>query len=177
MKIMIAGDIHGSAHYCKLLLDRFNESGAQLLLLTGDILYHGPRNDLPLCYAPKEVASLLNAVYDKIICVKGNCEAEVDSLLLDFDIAESAFLYIDDKKIFACHGHKAPPKLADKDILINGHTHVPKFDTSAGYTLINPGSVSIPKENSPHSCVILHNGRVKFIDIVSGEEYNKSPVN
>lgn len=164
MKILVAGDIHGSAYYCKLLVDYFIKTNADLLLLTGDILYHGPRNDLPRDYSPKKVAEILNGVADKIMCVKGNCEAEVDNLLLDFPISHNAYLLFNNKKLFVCHGHNTPDKLSGCDILINGHTHVPVFEKD-DITLINVGSVSIPKENSPHSCVLLENNTVTHINL------------
>ena len=170
MKIIIAGDIHGSAYWCKRLTDYFKKSGASLLLLTGDILYHGPRNDLPRDYAPKTVANLLNEVSDKIMCVRGNCEAEVDSLLLDFAIAENAYLLYGDKKLFVCHGHKNPDKLSGCDTLINGHTHVPAFKGNS-CTTINPGSVSIPKEDSPHSLILLDGDSVNYIDLETESIY------
>lgn len=169
MKILVAGDIHGSSYYCRLLVNYFNKTGADLLLLTGDVLYHGPRNDLPKDYSPKITAELLNGISDKILCVKGNCEAEVDNLLLDFAISQNAYLY-GGKKIFVCHGHNNPEKLSGADVLINGHTHVPTFKKD-GYTLINPGSVSIPKENSPHSCAVLCEDTVTFIDLETEQPY------
>ena len=173
MKIIIAGDIHGSAYYCEKLCEFVKKQQADLLLLTGDILYHGPRNDLPCDYAPKKVAPMLNGFADRILCVKGNCEAEVDNLLLDFAIAENSYILYNDKKIFVCHGHNNPEKLAGCDILINGHTHVPMFE-KGDCTKINPGSVSIPKENSPHSCILLENNEVCFIDLENETVYKKS---
>lgn len=160
MKILIASDVHGSAFYCEKLIEAFKKEGAERLLLLGDILYHGPRNDLPRDYAPKKVASMLNEIKEKILCVRGNCEAEVDSLMLDFPImAEYCILYAKNRLIFATHGHhfgeKTPPPHTKGDILLNGHTHVPACREYEDYVYMNPGSVSIPKENSQHAYMLL----------------------
>lgn len=165
-KIMIASDIHGSAYYCRKLLERFEAEQADLLVLLGDILYHGPRNDLPKEYAPKEVIAMLNPLRDKIMCVRGNCDTEVDQMVLDFNVlCEQAALFVNDRRLVLAHGHKLDekniPALADGDYLICGHTHIPKYErcTRNGsdymYTYINPGSVSIPKEGSANSYIIL----------------------
>ena len=170
MKIMIASDIHGSYKYAKMLTDRFNESGCEKLLLLGDILYHGPRNDLPEEYAPKKVISLLNPLKNKILAVRGNCDTEVDQMVLDFPIlADYAVVYSGEKTIYATHGHKYspqnPPPLAKGDILINGHTHVTKYEEYENFTYINPGSVSIPKEDTKRGYIILEGGTFSFYDI------------
>ena len=159
-KIMIASDIHGSAYYCRLMLDRFKEENAERLVLLGDILYHGPRNDLPKEYAPKEVIAMLNPLRNKIICVRGNCDTEVDQMVLDFNVlCEQAYVNFNGCSIVLAHGHKLDekniPALNDGDILLCGHTHVPKCEKREGYVYMNPGSVSIPKENSAHSYMIL----------------------
>lgn len=163
MKLMIASDLHGSAFYCEKLINAFNSEGAERLLFLGDVLYHGPRNDLPEGYAPKKVISMLNELSDRIICVRGNCDGEVDDLVLDFPVlAEYAIIYNDDlggRMIFATHGHhynaQNIPKLKAGDILLHGHTHVPCFEEHGGILVINPGSVSIPKNGSEHSYIIL----------------------
>lgn len=153
MKLMIASDIHGSALYCEKLLERYRHEAPDKLLLLGDILYHGPRNDLPDGYSPKEVIKMLNDIKDKILCVRGNCDAEVDQMVLDFPImADYIILNLDDETVFATHGHiyneqKLPP-MGNCDILLCGHTHIPKYTRHSDYTYINPGSVSIPKEGS-----------------------------
>ncbi len=156
MKWLIASDIHGSAYYCKKLIESYKSEKADKLLLLGDILYHGPRNDLPEGYDPKAVISMLNEIKDEIICVKGNCDGDVDQMVLNFPIlAEYAIISIGKNMIFATHGHKFnvdnPPMLKQGDILLYGHTHIPKCKNYENFTYINPGSVSIPKENSPHS--------------------------
>lgn len=164
MKLMIASDIHGSAYYLKQLVEAYKKEQPDKLLLLGDLLYHGPRNDLPEGYAPKEVIEILNGMKDELLCVRGNCEAEVDQMVLQFPVmADYCILYERGHMIFATHGHnhneqKVPP-LKKGDILLHGHTHVPACNEHENYTYINPGSVSIPKENSPHSYMMLEEGK------------------
>lgn len=163
MKLMIASDIHGSAYYCKLLLDAFREEQADRLLLLGDVLYHGPRNDLPRDYNPKQVLAMLNEVKDKIFCVRGNCDTEVDQMVLEFPIlADYCVLTVGNRLIYATHGHnhnlKNLPPLQPKDILLHGHTHIPAWEIFGNNNLyLNPGSVSIPKENSTNGYMLLQN--------------------
>lgn len=177
MKILIASDIHGSAYYCRKLVEVFKKENAERLLLLGDILYHGPRNDLPKEYAPKAVISLLNPLKDKIFSVRGNCDTEVDQMVLEFPIlADYCILPVGERLIYATHGHiynetKLPP-LQKGDILLNGHTHIPKCTNHENYVYINSGSVSIPKENSPHSYITLENGIFKWKDLENGNIYN-----
>lgn len=162
MKYMIASDIHGSAYYCERLLAAYEREAADRLLLLGDLLYHGPRNDLPKDYAPKQVIEMLNAQKNEIICVRGNCEAEVDQMVLEFPVmAEYAILPVRKNIIFATHGHifnpSKLPALKEGDILLNGHTHIPACEIKGKILYLNPGSVSIPKENSEHSYMIFEN--------------------
>ena len=175
MKYLIASDIHGSAYYCEKLLARFKEEKADRLLLLGDLLYHGPRNDLPKGYAPKEVIELLNAHKDVIICVRGNCEAEVDQMVLEFPVmAESCMISEGKHLIMATHGHiynlANPPKLQKGDILLHGHTHVPANVETDTFRYLNPGSVAIPKEGSVHSYMILEDGQFTWKDL-DGQAY------
>lgn len=162
MKYLFASDIHGSAYYCRKLLDAFREEQAERLVLLGDLLYHGPRNDLPREYAPKEVIALLNEHKNNIYAVRGNCEAEVDQMVLKFPVmADYCILSIDGKTFYATHGHiynqdNLPP-LQEGDILVHGHTHVLKAQQMEGYVLLNPGSVSIPKEGNPATYAVLEN--------------------
>lgn len=162
MKYLFASDIHGSAYYCRKLLDAFREEQAERLVLLGDLLYHGPRNDLPREYAPKEVIALLNEHKNKIYAVRGNCEAEVDQMVLEFPVmADYCILSVDGRTFYATHGHiynqdNLPP-LQEGDILIHGHTHVLKAQQLDGYILLNPGSVSIPKEGNPATYAVLEN--------------------
>lgn len=163
MKWLIASDIHGSAYYCRALLEAFAAENADRLLLLGDILYHGPRNDLPREYDPKAVIALLNPLADRILCVRGNCDTEVDQMVLAFPImAEYALLTEGNTLIFATHGHhfhaEALPPLHEGDLLLHGHTHIPELTQKNGITILNPGSVSIPKEETPNSYLTLENG-------------------
>lgn len=170
MKLMIASDIHGSSCYCRQMLEAYKKEAADRLLLLGDILYHGPRNDLPAGYAPKEVISMLNEVKQELLCVRGNCDTEVDQMVLEFPImAEYCFLEIDGKTMFATHGHvfhpDAPPMLKPGDILLNGHTHVPACRDMGAFWYLNPGSVSIPKEGSPHGYIVYENRKFLWKDM------------
>lgn len=182
MKLMIASDLHGSAFYTKELLRRHGEEAPERLILLGDLLYHGPRNDLPKDYAPKEVIALLNGMKEEIFCVRGNCEAEVDQMVLDFPVlADYMLMYLDGRAVFATHGHthnlKNLPPLKKGDILLHGHTHIPAMETTeAGITYLNPGSVSIPKADSPHSYICYENGVYSFRDLFTGEEYQRHEV-
>ena len=152
MKLMIASDIHGSAYYCLEMLDAMKKECPDRLLLLGDILYHGPRNDLPLEYEPKKVIKMLNEVKEKLFCVRGNCDTEVDQMVLDFPImADYAVIPCGNRIIYATHGHHH-----------NVMTPIP----------INPGSVSIPKENSAHSYMILEDGLAKWKNLY-GEVYHE----
>lgn len=169
MKWLIASDIHGSEYYCRQLAEAFAEEKADRLLLLGDILYHGPRNDLPRDYNPKKVIAILNGMKEHILCVRGNCDTEVDQMVLEFPImAEYCILCEQDRMIFATHGHKFGeencPPLHKGDILLCGHTHVPKCVEHENYVYLNPGSVSIPKEESWHGYMILEDGRFEWKD-------------
>ncbi len=171
MKWLIASDIHGSEYYCKKLLEAFDREQADRLLLLGDILYHGPRNDLPEGYAPKQVIALLNERKSSILCVRGNCDTEVDQMVLEFPImADYAILENGSRVIYATHGHvyneQTPPPLHKEDILLCGHTHVPACVEHEEFTYLNPGSVSIPKENSDHGYMTLEKGQFLWKDLV-----------
>ncbi|MGI5855308.1 MAG: phosphodiesterase [Candidatus Merdivicinus sp.] len=170
MKFLIASDIHGSAFYCRRLLEALEREQPGRVLLLGDLLYHGPRNDLPEEYAPKEVLAMLNGIRDKLFCVRGNCDTEVDQMVLDFPIlADYCLLEESGALIFATHGHiyslKSPPLLGKGDILLHGHTHVPVCRRTETFTYLNPGSVSIPKEGSRHSYMTLENGIFLWKDL------------
>ena len=182
MKWMIASDLHGSAYYCRQMLEAFEREGADRLFLLGDLLYHGPRNDLPREYAPKEVIPLLNGKKEKLLCVRGNCDAEVDQMVLEFPVlADYAVLPVGRRLIYATHGHiyhvKNLPPLAPGDVLLHGHTHVPAWtEFGQGNLYLNPGSVSIPKENSPHSYMTLEEGLFRWKELESGEVYHEVKV-
>ena len=178
MKYMIASDIHGSAYFCREMIAAFEREEAYRLLLLGDILYHGPRNDLPREYAPKSVIGMLNAMREKILCVRGNCDSEVDQMVLSFPImADYAVFQAGGRLIYATHGHthnlKNPPPVSRGDILLHGHTHIPAWDEFGDCNLyLNPGSVSIPKENSPNGYMIIEGGTVLW-KTLGGDEYHK----
>ena len=163
MKILFASDIHGSAYYCRRLLDIYKETKASRMVILGDILYHGPRNDLPKEYAPKEVIAMLNPLKDQIYAVRGNCDTEVDQMVLQFPVmADYCILNLEGRTFYATHGHvyneNNLPPLQEGDILIHGHTHVLRAELRKGYTLLNPGSVSIPKEGNPPTYAIYEDG-------------------
>lgn len=163
MKYMFASDIHGSAYYCRKMLEAYDREAAQRLVLLGDILYHGPRNDLPKDYAPKEVIAMLNVRKDSIYAIRGNCEAEVDQMVLDFPVmADYCILELEGRTFYATHGHvyneSNLPPLRKKDILIHGHTHVLRAEVLDSCTILNPGSVSIPKEGNPPTYAIYQDG-------------------
>lgn len=170
MKLMFVSDIHGSAYYCRRVRDIWQEEMPQRLVLLGDLLYHGPRNDLPKEYAPKECIDILNGLKSEIIAVRGNCEAEVDQMVLQFDcLADHMLMYLEDREIFITHGHiyssSNPPHLKQGSILIHGHTHIPAMQDMGGFYYINPGSVSIPKNNSSHNYMIYEDGVFTIKDI------------
>ncbi len=178
MKFLIASDIHGSQKYCEMLLQAFETEKADKMLLLGDILYHGPRNDLPENYAPKQIIEMLNPLKDKLLCVRGNCDTEVDQMVLNFPIlADYAVIPVGEKLLYATHGHKynpqTPPPLSKGDMLINGHTHIPKCEDIDNFTYLNCGSVSIPKENSPHSYMILEDRKFEWKNLETGEVYKE----
>jgi len=177
MKLMIASDIHGSAKYCSLMLQRFREEGADRLLLLGDILYHGPRNDLPEEYAPKQVLAMLNQERERLFCVRGNCDTEVDQMVLEFPIlSDYAVFPVGNRLLYATHGHhgceQTPPPLCEGDLLLCGHTHVPKHAEHPGFVYLNPGSVSIPKAGSCHSYMTLEDGCFLWKNLETGDVYD-----
>ena len=179
MKWMIASDLHGSAYYCRKMLEAFEREGADRLFLLGDLLYHGPRNNLPREYAPKEVIPLLNGKKEKLLCVRGNCDAEVDQMVLEFPVlADYAVLPVGQRLIYATHGHiyhvKNLPPLAPGDVLLHGHTHVPAWtEFGQGNLYLNPGSVSIPKENSPHSYMTLEGNTMQWKELESSAVFHE----
>ena len=166
MKLLIASDIHGSAYWCEKLMALAENDQPDKLVLLGDLLYHGPRNDLPRDYAPKKVIPMLSAWKEKIIAVRGNCEAEVDQMVLPFPcLADFSQLLVDDKCLYLTHGHHANPEnlppLPEGSIFLSGHTHVKIDEVHNGIRCLNPGSVSIPKDGS-HSCLIYEDGVFTF---------------
>ena len=169
MKILFISDIHGSLFYAKRAMEAFEREGADMIVILGDELYHGARNPLPQEYNPKEVAQLLNGYADKIIAIRGNCDSEVDEMVLDYPIMApySSVLY-NERRLFLSHGHiyneGNMPKLRDGDAFIYGHTHIPKAEKVGNIYVINPGSISMPKENNPNTYGILEGDTFKVMD-------------
>ncbi len=176
MKTLIASDIHGSAWYCRLLLECVRKEKAERLLLLGDLLYHGPRNALPRDYAPMEVASMLNTLPIPVFGVRGNCDAEIDGSVLEIPVmADYSLLLSGRRTVFATHGHiytpESHPRLGPGSAFLFGHIHTPVCKEREGVLYLNPGSVSIPKEDSPHSCMSFADGSFRWHDLETGEAY------
>lgn len=171
MKLLIISDIHGDAECLSNVIDVFEKEKCDKILILGDILYHGPRNDLPNGYAPKKVISMLNPLAEKIIAVRGNCDAEVDGMVLTFPImSDYARIIIDGLSIFATHGHKfntgSTEFLEKNEILLHGHTHILSCSEFGNENLyLNPGSISLPKENNPKTYMIYENRTFSIIDL------------
>ncbi|WP_426448221.1 phosphodiesterase [Siccibacter colletis] len=163
MKLMFASDIHGSLAATEAVLTRFEQSGARWLVLVGDLLYHGPRNALPDSYNPAAVAERLNQVASRAIAVRGNCDSEVDQMLLNFPITAAwQQILLGEQRLFLTHGHlynpdNLPP-LEPGDVFISGHTHIPVAEKRDGLFFFNPGSVSIPKGGFAASYGMLDEG-------------------
>ncbi len=174
MRLMIASDIHGSAYYCRRLIEAFEREEADRLLLLGDILYHGPRNDLPKDYAPKEVIKMLNELKNSIFCVRGNCDTEVDQMVLEFPVmADYCILPAGSRLVYVTHGHNFNtehlPPLQSGDILLHGHTHIPAWEPFGDDNLyLNPGSVSIPKAESKHSYMLMNGNEFTWHSLDGG---------
>lgn len=176
-KLLIASDIHGSAYWCRRLMERIEEEQPDRILLLGDLLYHGPRNDLPRDYAPKEVIPMLNSLKDRLLCVRGNCDTEVDQMVLNFPIlADYALLLLGDTTVYATHGHHAnessPPPHCAGDVLLCGYTHVPACNYHKDFIYLNPGSVSIPKNDTPNSYMIWEDGNFSWKKVENGAYFN-----
>lgn len=166
MKLVIASDIHGSAYWCGKLMEVIEQEDPDKILLLGDLLYHGPRNDLPRDYAPKQVIPMLSQLAGKILAVRGNCEAEVDQMVLPFPcMADYALVEADGQTLYLTHGHlwnpDDLPPLGPGTVFLSGHTHVKLDEMRRGIRCLNPGSVSIPKDGS-HSCLVCENGVFTF---------------
>lgn len=179
-KLLIASDIHGSAYYLKKLFERIHEEKPDRIFLLGDLLYHGPRNDLPREYDPKACIELLNSIREDVFCIRGNCDTEVDQMVLSFPImADYAVLTLGDRLVYASHGHhygeNNPPALRKGDILLCGHTHVPACKDHGDFIYMNPGSVAIPKADSCHSFMVWEKGTFFWKNVVSGEVWKTWP--
>lgn len=166
MKIYVISDIHGSIKYLKDFFDYYDKESR--LIILGDVLYHGPRNDLPLEYNPKEVIKLLNSYKDKILWIKGNCDSEVDEMVLDFKVYKEAKIRFNDYNIYLTHGHinnESNMSLKEKDILLYGHTHINKLEKINGYIVGNPGSISLPKENTKNSFMVIEDSCITIYSL------------
>lgn len=176
MKIFFASDVHGSAKWCEETLNAFKREGADRLILLGDILYHGPRNPLPDEYSPKKVAEMLDPYAKIITCVRGNCDSEVDQMVLSFNVsADYGVILVDGLNIHLSHGHREVPPIAAGDVYVTGHTHVPLNAEENGFYHLNPGSVSLPKEDSAHGYIIYENREFIFKSL-DGKEYDRRKV-
>lgn len=180
MKLFFISDIHGSVYYLNKALERFEKEQADYLVILGDLLYHGARNPLPKEYEPKKVIELLNSLSDRIISVRGNCDSEVDQMVLDFPImADYSTIFYEGKRLFLTHGHiyneGNMPKLKDGDVFIYGHIHIPKAEKLDNIFFINPGSITLPKENNPHTYGILE-GDVFTIKELDGSVFKETSI-
>jgi hypothetical protein len=170
MKIFFISDIHGSLFFLEKALNRYNEEGASHIVLLGDTLYHGPRNPLPKDYNPQAVASLLNNYKDKILAVRGNCDSEVDQMLIEYPMmSDYSLMLLNNRRLFLTHGHiyneNNMPSLSDNDVVIHGHTHIPLAKKNNGIYILNPGSVTLPKEDYPNSYAILEDDLFQIKDL------------
>ncbi|WP_349763352.1 phosphodiesterase [Fusobacterium sp. SYSU M8D902] len=160
MKLFIISDIHGSLYYLEKVMEIFKKGDYDKLVILGDELYHGPRNPLPKDYSPKDVIQILNGYKDKIIAVRGNCDSEVDQMVLDYPImSDYALLYLGEKRVYITHGHiynkENPLPMSEGDILLYGHFHIPMIEKIENRYFFNPGSISLPKNSSKNSFAIL----------------------
>lgn len=177
MKLFFIADIHGSLYYLKKALQRFNEEAADYIIILGDELYHGARNPLPQEYNPKEVTALLNEYSDRIIAVRGNCDSEIDSVVLNFPMmSDYSIVFYNDRRLFLTHGHiyneDNMPKLKNGDLFIYGHTHVPKAEKKGSIFFINPGSITFPKDGAPNSYGVLEGNSFEIKDL-GGKTFKK----
>lgn len=172
MKLLFISDIHGSLYYARLAMDAYHKEGASNIIILGDVLYHGPRNPLPREYNPSAVAELLNNYKDRIIAVRGNCDSEVDSMLIEYPMmSDYSFVLCNNRRFFLSHGHIFDPdhlpKLSEGDVFVYGHTHIPVADQINGVYIFNPGSVSLPKENFENTYGVFENDIIKIKDFQS----------
>lgn len=177
MKLFFISDIHGSLFYLKKALENYNKEKADYIVILGDALYHGPRNPLPKDYNPKEVAQLLNKYKDKIMAVRGNCDSEVDQMIINYPMmGDYSIILCNNRRLFLTHGHifnkDNLPNLNENDVLIHGHTHIPVAEKLDDIYIINPGSISLPKENNPNSFGVLENDVFQIKDL-EGKVYKE----
>ena len=168
MKIYVISDIHGSLKYLNDFMNIYNEDKGDLLVILGDVLYHGPRNPLPLGYDPQGVMEVLNKIKDNILWIKGNCDGEVDEMVLDFNYVERAILFVNNRKVYLTHGHKYNEnnlKLSSNDILLYGHLHVNFMKEENRFLVCNPGSLSLPKNNTKNSYMVIEDNCITIYSL------------
>ena len=167
MRVVIASDIHGSAYYAKKLKERVLAEKAEQLILLGDVYYHGPRNDLSYEYNPQEVANILNSMWEKTVCVRGNCDSEVDEMISRFSFIENMELFVSGKRVYLSHGHKINWDFPHYygDIIIFGHLHTGYIKKENDVIIANTGSTSLPKNGTPHSYIVLTDDKLELKDI------------
>lgn len=178
MRILVVSDIHGSGYYADKLKEIIKKENPDKIFVLGDLYYHGPRNPLTEEYNPMKVAKLLNSMKDRISVIRGNCDAEVDLMISDFDIRDNILEEINGKKMFFTHGHKYNMNnlpAEDFDIMLYGHFHVCFIKENEGKIFVNPGSVTLPKENTPHSYVMIEENEILIKD-VDGHVIEKSKI-
>lgn len=166
MKLMIISDTHGFYEPTKKAFEIFEKNKSDYMIILGDIVYHGPRNDINEYYEPKKIVDFLNKYANKIIAIKGNCDAEIDSMILNFSLVENSIIFIGNRKIFLTHGHvyneHNMPLLNERDILIRGHFHIPLLLSQDGVYVASPGSIGVPKANSKPSYIIIDDYGLKI---------------
>lgn len=168
MKYVVISDIHGSLYYMKLMKEAIDKENSDKIIILGDLYYHGPRNPFAKDYNPKEVANILNSMNDKILAVRGNCDAEVDQMISNFELKENIILDIEEKKFFFTHGHKINiDNLPEEkiDVLMYGHFHKGFITEKNGIIVASPGSISLPKENTKNSYMVIENGSLILKDL------------
>lgn len=171
MKLFFTSDLHGSLGQTQKVIEKYLASDADMLVLLGDLLNHGPRNTVPDDYDPGRVASLLNQHQEKIICVRGNCDSEVDQMLIEFPLLSDYHIILleNGQRIFLTHGHlfneEKYPKLSEGDVLAYGHTHLPVAHEKDGLYMFNPGSVTFPKGGYEPSYGIFQNGVLSVLSL------------
>ena len=175
MKLMFVSDIHGSEYWLDKALEVYKSGGFDRMVILGDVLYHGPRNPLPEGYNPKGVLEKLNLISDEIIAIRGNCDSEVDQMVLQFRVLnEESHLILEDQDFFLCHGHHLDeenlPRLRKGTVICHGHTHIPRMDQVGDYTIFNPGSIALPKMETPHAYGIYEDGNLEVLSL-DGEKY------
>ena len=167
MKIIVASDIHGSNYYTKKFVKILEKENPDQIILLGDVFYHGPRNKLPKNYNPMEVANHLNKYANILKCTKGNCDADVDQMISDFKFEDKIEMTISNKKFLFVHGHELDFENlpAGFDFVFGGHTHISSIKKIGKTTYVNPGSLSIPKENTKSSYAVIDDKTITIFDI------------